>query len=186
MYCKFCGKRIDDNSKFCSNCGEKLTETESETKNESKELFNDYYQPPQAENEESAKSENPKAEEHEEKSESLSWLGCLAGTFMIFIFMIVFALAFDDCTGGKLQPSDYESDTQQGLLSYSIMVTPERDISECSVELELYDYKDKLIYTRTITKTNLRDGNTYTYLFKFDFLDSLKGTYVKYSVTGER
>ena len=27
MYCRFCGKQIDDDSNFCSQCGGKLTET---------------------------------------------------------------------------------------------------------------------------------------------------------------
>ncbi len=27
MYCKFCGKQIDDNSRFCKFCGKKLVET---------------------------------------------------------------------------------------------------------------------------------------------------------------
>lgn len=32
MYCKFCGKQIDDNSVFCSFCGSRLIDTSSEVK----------------------------------------------------------------------------------------------------------------------------------------------------------
>ena len=34
MYCRFCGKQIDDDSVFCVHCGKKLTET---NKSDSKE-----------------------------------------------------------------------------------------------------------------------------------------------------
>lgn len=30
MFCKYCGKEIDDNSKFCEMCGKELTELNSQ------------------------------------------------------------------------------------------------------------------------------------------------------------
>ena len=180
MYCKFCGKRIDDDSKFCSNCGEKVKHTVSSLPEEKK---SEYYKKLENTFEEIKEERDKRNRDRAQKSNSFDKRHYI---FAVVAIILIISIIVFVVSGGELRESDYEIDIQEGLLSYLVIITPERNISECSVELELYDYKDKLIHTETITKTNLRDGNRYTYLFKFDFLDSLKGTYIKYSVTGDR
>lgn len=41
MYCKFCGKEISDDSKFCCYCGQQVSEVHNNSKNEHSDVKND-------------------------------------------------------------------------------------------------------------------------------------------------
>ena len=89
-------------------------------------------------------------------------------------------------TDNRLKSYDYSYSTSQDLTTYTIFITPNRDLKNCSIELTLYDENGAKIYANTITKTNLVDGSTYAYTFEFGITNALYGSEVYYTITGER
>lgn len=172
MICKNCGKEINDNSKFCNFCGERL---------EDKEI--------KFENLETSGVKQPKRR----KGKFLIIFAIFAvvlTTFTVFSLLslksigggsgIVGDLSFER----ELYESDFSIETTENTFSYVILITPKRNIKSCTVTFNLYDYKSNPIYTKSLTKTNMKKGSDYTYLFDYDFLESLTSTKYSYSISG--
>ena len=81
--------------------------------------------------------------------------------------------------------SDYSYTTSQDLTGYLVTIVPKTDMNNCDVELKLYNYGGELVFTDTISKTNLKKDNSYTYHFEFGIVNSLFGSSVRIAVTGK-
>ena len=174
MYCRFCGKQIDDDSVFCVHCGKNLTKT---NKSDSKE-----------QNHESNNlSQNTTTETDGDSSLWGLWL--LLPIFIIVLLVVIIGVASSSGDSGiisrDLKRSDYTYTTSQDLTSYRITVIPKRDIDNCDIQLTLYNSKGEKLFSDTISKTNLKEGSSYTYTFDFGFVNSLSGSKVEYTITGK-
>lgn len=172
MYCRFCGKTIDDDSIYCTYCGKNVSTTNSREVVQGNILV-----------------ENESAIEVEDKTPSLLWLWLLL-PFLVAVFTLVMAILFSPDSKytmitRDLKSSDYTYKGTQDLTSYKIVLVPNRNIENCDIELALYNSNDKIIYTETISKTDLKKNASYTYNFEYGFVNSFKGTYVKYNITGK-
>ena len=185
MYCKKCGKLIDDDSVFCAYCGKNLAKaTESPEDNEKAKINSD------------AENENPQAAaafeaatESEEEEGCSTWILWLLIPFIaVFLAIIVIAASNSGgCMGvfeRDLKSSDYICTASQGLTTYNIIITAKREIKSCDVELSLYNSSGEVIFSDTISKSDLNKGSSYAYTFDFGFLNSLTGIKVKYKITG--
>lgn len=85
----------------------------------------------------------------------------------------------------NITKSDYTYTTSQDLTSYSITIVPELDFKSCTIELTLYNSKNKEIFSDTLTKSNLRKDSSYTYTFDFGFINALSGNSVSFNITGK-
>lgn len=172
MICKNCGKEINDNSKFCNFCGERLEDKEIKFEN----LETSGVQPPKR--------------RRGKFFIIFAIFAVVLTTFTVFSLMsmslkiggsgIVGDLSFER----ELYESDFSIETTENTFSYVILITPKRNIKSCTVTFNLYDYKSNPIYTKSLTKTNMKKGIDYTYLFDYDFLESLTSTKYSYSVRG--
>ena len=81
--------------------------------------------------------------------------------------------------------SDYSVSTSQGLTSYSVTIIPNKKINSCNVQFNLYDSKENLIYSDTITKNDLIKNSSYTYTFDYGFTNALSGSKISYKITGK-
>lgn len=170
MYCKFCGKELEENSKFCNYCGKQLEENSVKSTIEQK-------------NDNSSGSGCGTA---------LIFL-LVIGAIIGILFAIVKINMNEDSNGNivdkiverDITKSDYAVSTSQGLTSYSITITPNKKLNSCNVQLTLYDSKGNVIYSDTITKNDLMKNSSYTYTFDFGFTNALSGSKVSYKVTGK-
>jgi len=173
MYCRFCGKQIDDDSVFCVHCGKNLTE-------------NNKCNPKEQNNESNNPSQNTPTETD---GGSSPWgLLLLLPVFIILLVVIIGATSYSRGYGiisRDLKSSDYTYTTSQDLTSYRITVIPLRDIDSCNIQLTLYNSKGEELFSDTISKTNLKEGSSYTYIFDFGFINSLSGSEVIYNITGK-
>ena len=169
MFCNYCGKEIDDDSKFCSYCGAELIQKKTEqTKNEG-------------------------------KKESFVVAKFFLNVIAIFacMFISLFALVkcsmnsdstgniFDQIIERDIKKSDYTARTSQDLTSWSVSITPNLDFNSCTVECIVYDSKGQIVYSDTKTKENLKEGKPYTYTFDFGVVGALKADHVSYKITGK-
>lgn len=170
MICKNCGKEINDNSKFCNFCGERLEDKEIKFEN----LETSGVKPPKR-----------------RRGKFLIIFAVFAvvlTTFTVYSFFSINSIT--PGIGGELSferelyESDFSIETTENTFSYVILITPKRNIKSCTVTFNLYDYKSNPIYTKSLTKTNMKKGSDYTYLFDYDFLESLTSTKYSYSVRG--
>ena len=173
MYCRFCGKQIDDDSVFCVHCEKKLTETNKSDSKEQNHKSNNL-------------SQNTTTET--DGGSSLWGLWLLLPIFIILLVVIIGVASSSSGSGiisRDLKSSDYTYTTSQDLTSYRITVIPKRDIDNCDIQLTLYNSKGEKLFSDTISKTNLKEGSSYTYTFDFGFVNSLSGSKVKYNITGK-
>ncbi|MBE6132974.1 MAG: zinc ribbon domain-containing protein [Erysipelotrichaceae bacterium] len=176
MYCRFCGRQIEDDSSFCTYCGKNLS-TSTTNDNANKNVNN----------------QNETVVENEETSEEKT--SALKGFFILFIpFIIIIsiflAIASSNGSGSGLltrsiKDGDYSCTTSQDLTSYSITIVPNKYFDKCEIELKLYNSSGKNIFSDTISKQNLKKNSSYTYTFDFGFVNSLTGSSIRYTVTGK-
>ena len=173
MYCKYCGSKIDDDAVFCSKCGKKLSpKSEYGTQTQSSSSSSSY------------------DDEYEERGGNGCWLFFVCS--IIFVLGVAFVLYMASAASGgqvKLKPltrDDYSYTTDQGLTTYQVTIYAETNIKTCDVELKLYNNAGDVIYVNTISKSNLKKGKSYTYVFDFGVADALSGSRVSLDITGER
>ena len=170
MFCKFCGKKIEDNSRFCNYCGKSLEENSSDKV---------------------ADSNNNQSK----KSGCGSFLIFLLvlGLVVGIIFAVVKISMNQDSNGSLVDKiierdiveTDYSVNTSQDLTSISITITPNKKLNSCNVEITIYNSKGNLIYSDTITKNDLMENSSYTYTFDFGFTNSLTASKFSYKITGK-
>ena len=194
MYCKRCGKKIDDDSTFCMYCGQEITIPSDESMQSSvtdAECSDISVTTSSAHTKETCDSAPKKR-----RSRTLPILLILFSPIIFLVIMVTIAIAKDSKptvtdssvyeTDNRLRSSDYSYSTSQDLTSYTIFITPNTDLKNCSIELTLYDENGAKIYANTITKTGLANGSTYAYTFEFGITNALYGSKVYYTITGER
>ena len=224
MFCKYCGNKIDEDSKFCSCCGKSLSNNQSFGVTYSKinckkcgsllllEEDDNIVKCPYCDNENIINNDKNKIEpinndkqeeqEPEEKNENPALIGFKVLFIFIAVIFCLFTISvvlndiassdlFSSCNETNvlerdIVSSDYDLVKSQGLTYYKLMITPNTNIKELTIELKLYNGSDQLIYSDTITKKNLNKNSTYTYQFNYGFSVSLSGSYVKYNITGEK
>ncbi len=104
----------------------------------------------------------------------------------LFLFMaIISSVGCSTLLSRDINKNDYSYSTSQGLTSYTITITPKVDMTNCDVMLTLYSSGNEEVYSDTISKTNLKKGNSYSYKFEFGFMNSLVGNNVRFNVTGK-
>ena len=194
MYCKRCGKKIDDDSTFCMYCGQEITIPSDESMQSpvtDAECSDMSVTTSSAHTKETCDSAPKKR-----RSRTLPLLLILFSPIIFLVIMVAIIIAKDSKptvasgsvykTDNKLRTCDYSYSESQDLTSYTIFITPNRDIKNCSIELTLYNENGAKIYANTITKTNLVDGSTYAYTFEYGVTNALSGSKVYYTITGER
>lgn len=169
MYCRFCGKQINDDSKFCSYCGKELSDSIKSSAEGTMERT-----------EASASEVKVELVEKTEKKSLLPFF-----VFIVF-FVAFFVILMVVMTETPINSNDYSYTTSQDLTSYSVTVTPNKNIDICEIECILYDINGKVLFSDTITKENLKKCSSYTYTFDFGFVNSLTGNNVKIYITGKR
>ena len=130
------------------------------------------------------------------RSRTLPLLLILFSPIIFLVIMVAIIIAKDSKptvasgsvykTDNKLRTCDYSYSESQDLTSYTIFITPNTKLKNCSIELTLYNENGAKIYANTITKTNLVDGSTYAYTFEYGVTNALSGSKVYYTITGER
>jgi len=172
MYCKYCGSKMDDDAIFCSQCGKKLSPAD------------DTYR----KNRSTYEQEDSWEEIDKEKERGCLTFVCLTCVIIVGVLLVtLFGTYAGNHEGIKaLTREDYTYTTDQGLSSYSVTITPKTNIKVCDVELKLYDKEGSVVFSDTITKNELKEGKTYTYVFEFGVLNALSGKSVKINVSGER
>lgn len=182
MYCKYCGNEIANDSIFCSYCGKNLTENK-----EVKPEIQTYK--PESYSQENVNEYNGAAS----LFKAFFIIVIVIATLAALVFGIYKLSVNSDSKGNivnklverDITKNDYVVSTSQGLTSYAIIITPNRNIKYCDVQCTLYDRNDKRIYSDTISKTDLIKNKTYSYNFDFGFTNSLSGSYIKYNITGK-
>lgn len=175
MYCRFCGRKIKDDSIYCVHCGKNIHDNENiDTKTIDIQ-----------------KNTANKKDALPQKEDSSLWGLCFfIPVILVVVTLIIFGINNGSCNSellsGKLKSSDYTCTTSQDLTSYSITITPKTDIDTCEIQLYLYNSNGQKIYSNTISKSNLKKDYSYTYTFDFGFVNSLTGDNVKYTITGKR
>lgn len=166
MYCRFCGEKIEDDSLYCRHCGKNLSSRESVVDINENEM-----------------------QEENSKSPSLLWLWVALPFFVITLSVVIVAVVSPDnnfsIVSRELTSSDYTYTSAQDLTSYKITVLPNKNISNCNIELFLYSSDGKVLFTETIEKKNLKKDAAYTYTFNYGFVNSFKGSSVVYKITGK-
>lgn len=168
MHCKYCGKELEENSKFCNHCGKALEEGMVRLKEK--------------------KDSNDKSG----CGSALIVLLIIAGIIGLFFAIIKISMNVDSngnivdkIVERDLTRSDYSISTSEGLTSYTITITPNKKINSCNVQLTLYNSKGEIVYSDTITKNDLMKNTSYSYKFDFGFINALSGSKVSYKVTGK-
>lgn len=181
--CPDCGKEVSDKSNACIHCGCPIVLKFAVTKNLEKE-----YLKKNGVDESSIDTVMPK-----EKGHPYLIALVIILLFIASIFFIIESVYNDDSSGRlfdnivqrEIRSTDYEIATSQGITSYTITITAKTSIDEFTVSCTLYDVNNERIYSDTMTKTNLIDGASYTYVFDYGFIKALSGSYVRYNVTGK-
>lgn len=205
MYCRFCGKEIKDDSVFCSYCGKQVENEKIDAsilkndKNESIEQAQENGEETVTDSSTKSSSGHLETSSATKEGESSLWaLWLLIPLFMMFALILSVVLIVNNADSSdtnnsqitidskKLTRNDYEYTTSQDINSYSVTIIPKVDIKNCDVEIKLYDSDGDLIYSDTMTKTNLKEGKGYTYTFDFGFVNSLFGRKVKIDISGKR
>lgn len=179
MFCNNCGKEIADGSKFCNYCGTKIA------------LPN---------NDESAPKENNNQNQNYIPDDDKG--GCLKGVLVfvgVIIGLVLLSIALvkivnnfdssgnivDKLVERDITKSDFDVSTSEGVTSYTITITPKVKMNECHVEIKLLDSKGNVVHSDTITKTDLKEGSSYSYKFEYNLTTALSAKKISYSVTGK-
>ena len=163
MYCKNCGKEIEENSKFCMHCGTPLTE--STTDEHTKDKTGD------------ATLTNITSENVEQKGNKA---GKIAIALMIGISILI-AVMFgcykcinaangNTSTTSIVSRSATASDitVQQDTslaFSYNLIVTPKYDITNLEITFKFYGDNDALIATKIKQIGNVKKNERYNVSF---------------------
>lgn len=170
MYCKFCGKQIDDDSVFCIHCGESVTAKKEEPR-------------PSI----SASNAVAAKEVAEDTGETMMWgLLLFIPIILIILGFVIYIITTVALQPKAITPDDYTYSTSQGITSYSVTVTPKHNFDRCDVEFTLYGSNGQKLYSDTISKTDLKEGRSYTYTFDFGVANAISGYEVECEISGWR
>lgn len=103
---------------------------------------------------------------------------------LLIIAFFTLSSCQEKITQKAISYNDFTYTTDQGLTSYIIIITPNEDINNLSINLQLFNQNKEIIFEDTIDKTNLIKNKTYRYEFKYDFLSSLDGKSIKWNYEG--
>ena len=103
---------------------------------------------------------------------------------LLIITFLTLTSCQEKITQKTISSNDFTYTTDQGLTSYIIIITPNQDINNLSINFQLFNQNKEIIFEDTIDKTNLIKNKTYIYEFKYDFLSSLDGKSIKWNYEG--
>ena len=58
-------------------------------------------------------------------------------------------------------------------------------MNTCTIEFKLLDSKENIVYSDTISKSDLMKGSSYTYTFKYGFTSALSSSKYSWRVSGK-
>lgn len=113
--------------------------------------------------------------------------------FPLTIFIIYKISSNSDSSGNivdkiverNITSSDYDITKSEGLTSISFTITPRVKMNTCTIEFKLLDSKENIVYSDTISKSDLMKGSSYTYTFKYGFTSALSGSKYSWRVSGK-
>lgn len=187
MYCKQCGEQMDDNAKYCSQCG---------TKNVSKE--------DDIESQEENREEDA-AKQNEIVSRGNGWLGC--GCFVAILVVIAIAATLftevrDGVFNGKSTANvvnqvisrqatngdiNIDDNLDIGSLSMDIIILPNSNIDDLEITIKYLDENRNLLKTDVKRVGDVKAGVQITKkisLTEFSFKEILKISYYEIKVSG--
>lgn len=167
MYCKHCGKEIDDESVFCNKCGEK---------------------------QDNLNSKNTK-EDNESKKGCLTVL-VIFTILIVGILFLTETITLKNCNNNNSKDSTYEDNTPQlftrnarnnditittetnyNNLGIDIIILPKVDIEDLEIKLVHYDKNGNELLTQYKTIGNVKEGvqvKTQVQLLDFSITDMFK------------
>lgn len=207
MYCKNCGKEIEENSTFCKYCGTNLHEIKEPTKsikNTSTKTIKDPLVEKYLKAEQTKRyneTDEGKKEVELKKSESKSKTGCIIVSIISIILIVIislvvaFSIKSETSSNDDSKPfsrsatnSDLRIDSSDDFsLDIKSLITPNCDISALIIEFTFYDSKSVSIKTITKSIGNVSKNTQLTVtisLSEFTFTEVLKLRQVSASVVG--
>lgn len=172
MYCKHCGKEIDDNSTFCKHCGKQI---------------NDTYIPKATPAKAVAPTKtivNTKTNENRRTCLQLAIASFALLVIIIIVFSIVIhnsGMDFENITSKK--PPELKRETSQTLTKIIINVYCPDNYKVVEVTLQLYDENDTVIGTHTLQGQNYKKGNTYELIYEPTMTELWYAKYIRYSIS---
>ena len=172
MFCKKCGKEIDDDSKFCSYCGAPVSADPVTTEADD------------------ADSSEPRI-----GKKGIFWIIIIC--IIAFSLLVAGIYQLSEKNSGtdnsgimsrSAKSSDISVKTSEAFsLSYDIIVTPNTNISGLVITIDFYGDDKKLVATKSRTMGNVEKNKSYTLSFslsEFSLSSLTKISYYKYNVTG--
>lgn len=113
--------------------------------------------------------------------------------FPLSVFIIYKISSNSDSSGNivdkiverNITSSDYDITKSEGLTSISFTITPRVKMNTCTIEFKLLDSKENIVYSDTISKSDLMKGSSYTYTFKYGFTSVLSSSKYSWRVSGK-
>lgn len=182
MYCKNCGKEIDNNSKFCMYCGTNITKQlpitdEQPITNEQSITNEKTKQDIIKENAAPKEDENKKS-----KRTAITWIFCIC-----LIGFLIFGITkcIDTIKTRSARNSDITITEDTAFsFNYNLIVKPNKDITDLQITFKFYGDNNKLIATKTKTLGNVNKNNNYSISFSLsEFSISSLTQISKYSWT---
>ena len=168
MFCKNCGKEIENDSKFCPKCGAK--------------------QKDESNNVEESKYDNPT-----NVLKICIWLAISALLIILFIGIAFFDTCENiSCKGcdtvfsREATIEDLEIDTSINIDGIYLQIHAQENIEDLEITVKIYSSDNNLLKTESIEIGYVSKGNVYTKKLSFsglDFSEILRASYVKCSVT---
>lgn len=168
MYCKHCGKEIDDTSTFCQHCGKKIEEEPISIK---------------------VQENYTTTIEKEDKKNKIFSVTIITITAIVLLIGIICSILLingeispKDLTENK-QPPELNRETTQTLTKIIINVYCPENYKIVEVTIQLYDENDTVIGTHILQGSNYRQGNTYELIYEPTMTELYYAKSIRYSVT---
>ena len=167
MFCKNCGKEIDDESKFCQYCGTAQKEpTSSNSENDNTSIV----------------TEEPKYDNPHNVIKTILYFA------LIILLLIAFIACAHQCTNTKNATiNDVTITDTFDLEGVYLRITPKEDIEQLELTVTFYSSNDTVIKWQTLNIGDVNEDNVYTKKLSFSGLelsDILKINYVRCTVSG--
>jgi len=196
MYCKHCGSIIDDDSTFCSVCGQSIVVPKEPNKNEVVGVMKKVEKNPQPKKIKVSKKEPSKVKKktptYYSKNDNYSTgdnlrnifksIGTLVVSIGLLVGIGVGAIKLKKNSDSKssffmrliesdIHYSDFEYTFSIDTEAITVFLIPNINMNYCDVELEIYGLKelfddDTLLYGNTLSKEDLINNRIYEYRFE--------------------
>ena len=181
MYCKHCGKEIDNNSKYCQYCGNKIIDEIKSEQTLSSEI----------------KINNNSSNTTKSIQKDNYFIRiCVTIVTIIMLITLFIGLVYCSSASNKFSSINYREAKTSDItisvdnslaLSYNIIVIPKYNIKDLQLTVKFYDANKTLLSTKTKTLGNVTKNSRYTVSFsisEFSFSSLLTINNCACAVTG--